>query len=289
MTTYIGRFAPSPSGPLHQGSLVAALASYLDARAHGGRWLVRIEDLDAPRVAEGADRIILGQLQALGLHADAPPVYQSARHPAYRAAFDALRERGLVYPCGCTRKEIADSILSARGSLPAGELPYPGTCRAGLHGRSARAWRVRVPPGVVRFTDRWLGPVEQDLADEVGDFVLFRADGMWAYQLAVVVDDAAQGITDVVRGQDLLGSTPRQKLLQEMLGLPSPRWMHVPVVVNGQGQKLSKQTGAAAIDTGQPVAALQAAWRHLGFAPFAAGDLAGFLAEATRRWQERSR
>jgi len=286
---YVGRFAPSPTGPLHQGSLVAALASYLDARAHGGRWLVRIEDLDAPRVVDGADRVILGQLQALGLAWDGEVLRQSSRHHAYRDAFDRLRRQGAVYACGCTRKEIADSILQARGYLPAGELPYPGTCRDGLHGRPARAWRLRVPQGRVRVVDRWMGPVEQDVAAEVGDFVLFRADGMWAYQLAVVVDDAAQGVTDVVRGEDLLGSTPRQKILQDMLELPAPRWMHVPVVVNAEGQKLSKQTGAAAIDVRQPLAALEAAWRHLQFEPLQAGEVSAFLAEAVRRWARRWR
>ncbi|AZG09858.1 tRNA glutamyl-Q(34) synthetase GluQRS [Pigmentiphaga sp. H8] len=284
---YVGRFAPSPTGPLHQGSLAAALASHLDARAHGGRWLVRVEDLDAPRVVEGADRIILDQLRALGLHWDGEVLYQSSRHQAYRAAFDTLRRQGMVYACGCTRKEIADSVLSARGYLPAGELPYPGTCRGGLHGKPARAWRLRVPPGTVRIDDRWMGVIEQDVADEVGDFVLFRADGMWAYQLAVVVDDAEQGVTDVVRGKDLIGSTPRQKILQTLLALPVPRWMHVPVVVNADGQKLSKQTGAAAIDTQRPLAALQAAWRHLQCEPLPAADVPAFLAEATDRWARR--
>lgn len=284
---YAGRFAPSPTGPLHQGSLAAALASYLDARAHGGRWLVRVEDLDAPRVVDGADRVILGQLLALGLHWDGDVLYQSSRHHAYRAAFDTLRRHGAIYACGCTRKEIADAILGARGHLPAGELPYPGICRDGLHGKPARAWRLRVPPGIVRIDDRWVGAVEQDVAAVVGDFVLFRADGMWAYQLAVVVDDAAQGITDVVRGQDLLGSTPRQKILQSLLELPPPRWMHVPVVINADGQKLSKQTGAAAIDTRQPLAALQAAWRHLQFEPLHAADVPAFLAAAASRWARR--
>ncbi|GAA0505750.1 MULTISPECIES: tRNA glutamyl-Q(34) synthetase GluQRS [Pigmentiphaga] len=284
---YVGRFAPSPTGPLHQGSLVAALASYLDARAHGGRWLVRIEDLDAPRVVEGADRVILEQLRALGLHWDGEVLHQSSRHQAYRDAFDALRRQGMVYACGCTRKEIADSILNSRGYLPPGELPYPGTCRDGLHGKPARAWRLRVPPGDVRIEDRWMGVIEQDVAADVGDFVLFRADGMWAYQLAVVVDDAWQGVTDVVRGEDLLGSTPRQKVLQTLLSLPVPRWMHVPVVVNADGQKLSKQTGAAAIDTRRPLAALQEAWRHLQFEPLPAADAPAFLAEATDRWARR--
>ncbi|WP_345251943.1 tRNA glutamyl-Q(34) synthetase GluQRS [Pigmentiphaga soli] len=288
--TYTGRFAPSPSGALHQGSLVAALASYLDARAHGGRWLVRIEDIDAPRVVTGAAGLILRQLAALGLRWDGEVLYQSARNACYRAAFDTLRAAGHVYGCACTRKEIADSLIQARGALPVGELPYPGTCRGGIPGgRPPRAWRLRVPPGPVRFDDRWLGPQCQDVAHETGDFVLLRADGLWAYQLAVVVDDAAQGVTDVVRGADLLGSTGRQRVLQRLLGLPEPRMMHVPLVVNALGQKLSKQTGAPAIDTDRPLAALAAAWGFLGFAPLAqrGSGVAQWLQDATRAWAAR--
>lgn len=283
---YIGRFAPSPSGPLHQGSLVAALASYLDARAHGGQWLLRIEDLDAPRVVTGAAEVIKRQLHELGLHWDGEVLRQSARNTVYRQAFGDLTRQGLVYGCACTRKEIADSLIQARGALPSGEVPYPGTCRGGLaEGRVARAWRLRTPPGIVRFDDRWAGPQSQDVAGEVGDFVLLRADGLWAYQLAVVVDDAAQGITDVVRGADLLGSSARQKVLQRLLELPEPRLMHVPVVNNAEGQKLSKQTGAQALDTAQPLTTLRTAWRQLGFAPLeASGDAAAFLAQATHAW-----
>jgi len=203
MTTaiYTGRFAPSPSGPLHAGSLAAALASYLDARAHGGRWLLRIEDVDTPRVAPGADQIIMQQLQALGMRWDGEVVWQSERDAAYQRAWTRLREQGLLYPCACTRREIADSVLPGADDVGiTGERPYPGTCRAGLPpGRAPRAWRVRIPAGVVSFTDRWLGEQTQDVALAVGDMIVRRADGLWAYQLAVVVDDADQGVTDIVR------------------------------------------------------------------------------------------
>jgi len=287
--TYVGRFAPSPSGPLHDGSLVAAMASLLDARAHGGRWLLRIEDVDTPRVAAGADRLIMGQLQALGMQWDGEALWQSQRGAAYREALDALQARGRVYPCGCTRREIADSVLQAQGALPDGERPYPGTCRGGLPpGRTARAWRLRVPPGEERFDDRWQGACSQDVERAVGDFVLRRADGLWAYQLAVVVDDGAQGVTDVVRGADLLGSTARQRVLGRMLGLPLPRVMHVPLVCDPRsGLKLSKQNGAPPLDTGRPLDALARAWEALGFEPFPASGLPAFWAEATARWAAR--
>ncbi|GGX12146.1 glutamyl-Q tRNA(Asp) synthetase [Pigmentiphaga litoralis] len=285
---YVGRFAPSPSGPLHQGSLVAALASYLDARAHGGQWLLRMEDLDTPRVVPGAADRICQQLQGYGLHWDGPVMVQSARDTVYRDAFDGLIREGHIYGCGCTRKEIADSVLRRDGHLPEGEIPYPGTCAHGLPpGRHARAWRVRVPPGVVRLDDRWVGPQAQDVAAEVGDFVLLRADGLWAYQLAVVVDDAAQQVTDVVRGADLLASTPRQRVLQRLLGLPEPRMMHVPVVTNGDGQKLSKQTGATALDPAHALDGLRAAGAHLGLGDIVREDVPGWLAEATRVWAAR--
>lgn len=284
---YVGRFAPSPTGALHAGSLVAALASWLDARAHGGLWRVRIEDIDAPRVVPGSVEDILATLRALGLVWDGEPMVQSARGAAYQAALDALTAHGRVYPCACSRKEIADSRL-ARG-LPLGQV-YPGTCRYGLPiGRAPRAWRFRVPPGVVVFEDRCMGRIAQDVEAETGDFVLKRADGFWAYQLAVVVDDAAQGVTDVVRGADLVDSTGRQILLQRALGLATPRYLHVPVVAAADGQKLSKQTGATPIARERALEALQAAWRHLGFAPCAAVDVAGFLERATAAWAERFR
>ena len=254
---YVGRFAPSPTGPLHQGSLVAALASYLDARAHGGRWLVRMEDLDRPREMPGAAQALLTLLTACGLERDGEVVWQSRRDSAYQQAFATLVARGLAYPCACTRKEVADSRLNLRERAFGRELVYPGTCRGGLAaGRAPRAWRVRVADAVVEFDDLFQGAQRQDLARDVGDFVIKRADGPWAYQLAVVVDDADAGVTHVVRGADLLDSTPRQILLQRLLGLPAPRYAHVDVLTNEQGDKLSKQTGAAGIDPGQARAAL---------------------------------
>ena len=285
-TGYVGRFAPSPTGPLHAGSVVAALASWLAARAHRGRWLLRIEDIDPPREQAGATASILETLRRLGLHWDGEPVLQSTRRPAYAAALDALVARGLAYPCGCTRREIADSQPRTGGPRERhGELRYPGTCSAGLPpGRAPRAWRLRVPDGIVRFDDRRLGPQAQDLAAEVGDFVLRRADGLWAYQLAVVVDDAAQGVTDVVRGTDLLGSTARQVVLARALGLRSPRWLHVPVVAGPDGDKLSKQNGATAVDASRPLEVLDAALRHLGIAPPAEVSPEAWLAGATGRW-----
>lgn len=237
-TVYRGRFAPSPTGPLHFGSLVAAVGSYLDAKHHQGIWLVRIEDLDIPRTVKGAADEILGTLEAYGLHWDEDIIYQSQRTAAYEEVFLRLKEAGAVYPCCCTRKEIADSALR-RGD----ELVYPGTCRNGIaQGKAARAWRVRVNNAHINFSDRLQGNITQDLATEAGDFVVLRADGLFAYQLAVVVDDAARGITDVVRGADLLYSTQRQIYLQRLLGLKIPNYMHLPVAVNAQGEKLSKQT-----------------------------------------------
>ena len=266
--TVVGRFAPSPTGPLHAGSAVAALASWLDARARGGHWLVRIEDVDAPRCPPEAEAQILQQLAALHLHPDAAPQRQSARTALYAAALQRLRTAGLAYPCACTRKEI-EGTLRGTGVLPDrhGERVYPGTCRAGLNGRPARAWRLHTEAlgsPEIDWTDRRLGPQRQNVAAAVGDFVLRRADGLWAYQLAVVVDDAEQGITDVVRGEDLADNTARQILLQRALGLPAPRYLHVPVVRAADGQKLSKQNGAPALDTSHPVRTLREAARHLG-------------------------
>ncbi|MFT3717213.1 tRNA glutamyl-Q(34) synthetase GluQRS [Pseudorhodoferax sp.] len=285
---YVGRFAPSPTGPLHAGSLVAALASWLDARAHSGRWLVRIEDVDAPRCPGGMDALILQQLTACSLVPDAPPVRQSQRGAPYQSALDRLAAAGLAYPCACSRSEIL-AALQARGQEPQrhGELVYPGTCRGGLRGRPARAWRLRVPAGPpLAWHDRRLGPQQQDVAAAVGDFVLRRADGLWAYQLAVVVDDAAQGITDVVRGEDLADNTPRQILLQRALGLPTPRYLHTPLVLGADGEKLSKQNGAAALDLRAPAEALQAAAAALGL-PAAAGGPAERLAHWAAAWPYR--
>lgn len=248
---YVGRFAPSPTGPLHFGSLVAALASWLDARQAGGRWLLRMEDLDQPRVIRGAADTILRQLEALGLEWDGPVESQSKRPDLYRDALAKLQ--GHAYACGCTRKELEDSALAIDGSRI-----YPGTCRDGLApGKSARAVRLRTGPEPVRFSERVQGEIVQSVEREIGDFVLLRADGVFAYQLAVVVDDAAQGITDVVRGADLLDSTARQILLQRLLGAATPRYLHVPVATNAAGEKLSKQTRAADAGPGDMPAALE--------------------------------
>ena len=290
---YCGRFAPSPTGPLHLGSLVSALASYLDARAHEGRWLVRIEDVDSPRSQASVADHILKTLHILGMRCDAPPLWQSARTALYQAALTHLAARGIVYPCGCTRREIADSLLrvdtTGAGHLRHTTLAYPGTCRDGLNGRPARAWRLRVPDDAaaeVGFDDRWYGTMSQNLATEVGDFVLKRADGVWAYQLAVVVDDADCGITHIVRGADLLDSTARQIYLQHMLGVPTPSYLHVPVVATADGEKLSKQTGAAPLDLSQPLAMLGDAARHLGL-DVRADSLDAFYRAAVPAWAAR--
>ena len=280
---YVGRFAPSPTGRLHPGSLVAAVASYLDARAHQGTWLVRIEDVDEGRTADGAAESILELLPALGMHWDGDVVWQSRRKQLYQAASERIAAH--TYPCGCNRREIADSRL---GVAPDGAAIYPGTCRNGLApGRSARSLRVRVPPAsddadLIAFDDRFAGRVCQRLDSESGDFVLKRADGFWAYQLAVVVDDAEQGITDVVRGADLLDSTPRQIYLQRLLGVPTPRYLHVPVLRNANGEKLSKQTGAVAVTAG--LAALLDAARALGLPVGTPATLEAFWRTAIPAW-----
>ncbi|MCY4755066.1 tRNA glutamyl-Q(34) synthetase GluQRS [Pelomonas aquatica] len=275
--TYRGRFAPSPTGPLHAGSLVAALASWLDARAHGGQWLVRIEDVDGPRCPPGMDALILGQLERLSLRPDEAPVWQSRRGEFYQAALDRLIAGGQAYGCACTRAEIA---AAAGPRAKHGELVYPGTCREGTRGRPVRAWRLRVQ-GRIGWQDRRLSAQSQDLEAEVGDFVLKRADGLWAYQLAVVVDDAEQGITDVVRGEDLAENTPRQIALQRALGLPTPRYLHTPLVMAADGHKLSKQNGAAALDLGDPVARLREAAVRLGLHLHTSDP----LAETVAQWQ----
>lgn len=255
---YIGRFAPSPTGPLHFGSLVAAVASYLEAKRAGGKWLVRMEDLDGPREMPGAADDILRTLQAFGLHWDDSVVYQSQRLAHYAEALDRLQQRGLVYPCACSRKEIADSAMSGIDGLV-----YPGTCRDGLPaGRQPRAWRIRVEDTEIGFRDRIQGLLSQNLARDIGDFVLKRADGFFAYQLAVVVDDGLQGVTDIVRGADLLDSTPRQIYLQQLLGLPPTSYTHVLVAANQRGEKLSKQTLARPLDPHQPQ---QQLWQALDY------------------------
>jgi glutamyl-Q tRNA(Asp) synthetase len=287
-SSYVGRFAPSPTGPLHAGSLVAALGSWLDARAHNGRWLVRIEDIDPPRCMPGADELILQQLAACGLLPDAPPVWQSRRGDHYAQALQQLLERQLAYACACTRRDIAlaweQSGLERERHV---ERPYPGTCRAGLNGRPARAWRFatdkqarlalpfegrhaprwNAADGRLLWQDRRLGAQSQDLIHSVGDFVLRRADGLWAYQLAVVVDDGLQQVSHVVRGEDLTDNTPRQMLLQQALGLATPAYLHMPLVRRPDGEKLSKQHGARSIDVSTAEAcrtALDAAAAALG-------------------------
>ena len=283
---YTGRFAPSPTGLLHAGSLVAALASWLDARAHGGRWLVRIEDVDTPRCVPGADPAILQQLAACGLAPDGPVLWQSQRGEHYAAALQNLVNQGWAYPCGCSRKEIESAQAVARHSAAV----YPGTCREGLKGKPARAWRLNVQavqtalglPAITHWRDRRLGPQQQNVCAEVGDFVLRRADGLWAYQLAVVVDDAEQGVSHVVRGEDLADNTARQIVLQQALGLPTPQYLHTPLVLGADGEKLSKQNGALALDLTDPLKALGQAAQVLGLP--AQQVLNNFLSQAQVAW-----
>jgi glutamyl-Q tRNA(Asp) synthetase len=289
---YIGRFAPSPTGPLHAGSLVAALASWLDARAHGGQWLVRIEDIDPPRCVPGAGDLILNQLAQCGLLSDGPVMVQSRRHEAYQQALQRLIDQGRAYPCACTRADIARAHEARGWHKPRnGDWVYPGTCRptsGGLAGRDGRAWRLQLPDGETAhwvWHDRWQGPQAQDMARTVGDFVIKRADGHWAYQLAVVVDDAAQGITDIVRGQDLLDNTPRQQWLQHCLSVPTPRYLHTPLVLGPNGEKLSKQNGAEALDLQLPTRALEAALHALGLSVPALPTVSETLAQAVLAWQ----
>ena len=282
---YRGRFAPSPTGPLHFGSLVAALASYCDARAANGEWLVRIEDVDYPRRRPGAEAQILATLERYGFEWDGEVVRQSDRVALYEEALEALRTAGRVYACTCTRRELDAAPMGVSG-----ERVYPGTCRGRLPpsggGRQRHAWRVRVDSEVRTCNDRLQGAQRQELARDVGDFVVRRSDGLFAYQLAVVVDDGEQKITDVVRGADLLSSTPRQILLQDLLRLPTPAYLHVPVAINQSGEKLSKQTRAVALpDTPLPV--LLEAWRFLGQPPFAESpaDVAEFWKYAKASWR----
>ena len=327
---YRGRFAPSPSGPLHAGSLVAALASWLDARAHHGTWLLRLEDVDSPRCVPGADHLIVQQLATCGLLPDQPPTWQSAHGARYSAALHALAERGWAYPCHCSRKHI-EAAQAAAGHLRQRHAPlvYPGTCRPERLGAAFKgiespaalgasgcsgpglvaaigteanapgtpttpAWRLHVGrvqqalglPEVTHWHDRRLGAQQQALAHEVGDFVLRRADGLWAYQLAVVADDAAQGITHVVRGADLADNTARQLLLQAALGLPALRYLHTPLVLGADGSKLSKQNGAAALDLHDPLAALNQAAAVLGL-PGHSGPMPQALADWTGHWARR--
>jgi glutamyl-Q tRNA(Asp) synthetase len=263
MTRYRGRFAPTPSGPLHFGSMVAAVGSYLDARAHRGEWLLRIDDLDPPRIAPGASEAILRCLESFGMEWDGDVVFQSRRNEAYHAELHRLRQAGLVYPCACSRREIGEAgINGVEGAV------YPGTCRNGMPpGREARALRVRTGSTVTGFDDLLQGPVSQVLEREVGDFVAYRADRVFAYHLACAVDDAEQGVSHVVRGVDLMASTPRQIYLQHLLGLTTPAYLHLPVAVNAAGEKLSKQTRAQAVDPADPLPTLDRVLRFLGHPP----------------------
>lgn len=273
---YRGRFAPSPTGPLHFGSLLAALGSWLLARHHGGEWWVRIEDIDPPREVRGAAESHLRTLAAFGLESDGPVLWQSTRDMAYHAALEKLLDTGQAFACHCSRSDLA-----ATGGVHR-------RCVTGHAGRTA-AIRLRVPDdSLIAFDDGIQGRMCQDVASQVGDFVLRRADGYWAYQLAAVVDDAAQGITDVVRGADLLDSTPRQIVLQRALGLPTPRHAHLPLVVDAQGRKLSKSLAALPVDARDPLPALHAAWRALGQAPgvlVSSGSAAALLARAQSAFQ----
>lgn len=260
-TTSVGRFAPSPTGPLHFGSLLTAVGSYCLARQAGGRWLLRIEDLDTPRVVPGATDTILQTLDDLALHWDGEILYQSQRSARYAEALALLENKGLIYGCACSRKEIL-----ASAPHPGEEGPiYPGLCRTGLPpGRRPRAWRLRVPARSVAVTDGVRGQQSQHLAEEVGDFIVRRADGLFAYQLAVVVDDADSGVTQVVRGQDLLTSTPRQIYLQECLGFPHPEYIHLPLALAADGEKISKRHGAVAVGREKGGMLIAAALRFLG-------------------------
>lgn len=280
---YRGRFAPSPTGSLHFGSLVAAVGSYLDARTCQGKWFVRIEDLDPPRVVEGATDEILRTLEAFGLFWDGDVVYQSHRAEAYRAALEALSQQGILYPCNCSRREIADSSLdTSSGPI------YPGHCRSGMRvGRAIHALRLRTDNIPIHFCDRLLGDYGQCLELEVGDFVLRRVDGLTAYQLAVVVDDAEQGITHIVRGADILDSTPRQIYLQRLLHYTTPSYLHLPVAVNVQGEKLSKQTLAPALNSLDPLPQLTRVLAFLGQGPppeLAESSLSDFWSWAVANW-----
>lgn len=283
MSHYRGRFAPSPTGLLHRGSLVAALASYLDAKAHHGAWLLRIRDIDPLRRQEHATRSILATLHILGMQPDERPIFQSNRYDRYQRIFDLWLHEKRIYPCGCSRKDVAEAAhaIGLQGNV------YPGTCREGLHGKPARAYRYRVPNRVIHFIDRWQGPFSQNLRLEVGDFVVRRADGLWAYQLAATVDDIDSRITHIVRGADLLDNTPRQIYLWENAGKTPPQYLHVPLVCNAVGTKLSKQQGATPLQPEKLQEELDFAWTHLGFSPFAYDSFEAFYREATRQWKRR--
>ena len=297
---YRGRFAPSPTGPLHSGSLVAALGSWLDARANDGQWLLRIEDIDTPRCILGADLQIQAQLRACGLFWDKELSYQSRRQELYRAAFRRLNELGKLYACSCSRQTIANTLAAAGIHTQRNqEMVYPKTCRPShlkpysdeLLAETKKAWRIALPENCqIEFEDLSLGMQNQDLNQEVGDFVLRRNDGLFTYQLAVVVDDAEQGITHIVRGQDLLNNTARQIYLQNQLGYPTPNYRHLPLVLDVHGEKLSKQTLASSINTENEktaLAELRKAAEHLGLhgLPDADITIAEWLLAATKAWK----
>ncbi len=291
---YRGRFAPSPTGPLHAGSLVAALASWLDARAHSGTWLVRIEDVDAPRCIAGMGDHILSQLAALGLASDEVPLVQSQRANVYQQTLQTLIAKGDAYPCQCSRKDILTALEALGRERPRhAELVYPGTCRSrtekssGVADSPQPAWRFRIDKTdtLVRWQDRRLGSQQQDVEKLVGDFPLRRADGYATYQLAVVVDDAAQGITHIVRGEDLADNTARQILLQQALNLPTPSYLHTPLVLGANGEKLSKQNGALALETSNPLAELNKAVVALGLHPRVDAPVGVALAAWVQEWQ----
>lgn len=276
MSSYRGRFAPSPTGRLHFGSLTAALGSWLFARAAGGRWIVRMEDLDPPREVPGADGDILRTLSAFGLESDETPLYQSRRVEAHAEAFARLQAADHMYPCWCSRSDLAPF----KGI-------HPPRCIAARDPAREPAWRLRVPERNMGFEDAIQGHIRQDLRRDVGDFVLLRADGWYAYQLAVVVDDAAQGISDVVRGADLVDSTPRQILLQELLDLPRLHYAHLPLALDHDGRKLSKQERSLAVESSDPLPALRASLAFLGQAVPAQQTVAGLLSAALARFDAR--
>ena len=280
---YVGRFAPSPTGRLHAGSLAAALASYVDARAHGGTWLIRIEDVDIQRCSKESALSILDVLARLEMQSDAPVVWQTERFERYEAVLKELIENGMAYGCSCSRSEIqkANLALGREGMI------YPGTCRAGAQG-AARAIRFRTHDEPITVHDRWSFPFTQCVESEVGDFVIKRADGNWAYQLAVLVDDHDAGVTDVVRGADLIDNTPRQIQLLNALGWDVPRYMHIPLVLNDRQEKLSKQTGALALSD-DLLEETERAWTHLGFERIGADRLSAFYPVAIEQWKEKFR
>lgn len=280
---YVGRFAPSPTGRLHAGSLAAALASYVDARAHGGTWLIRIEDVDIQRCSKESALSILDVLARLEMQSDAPVVWQTERFERYEAVLKELIENGMAYGCSCSRSEIqkANLALGREGMI------YPGTCRAGAQG-AARAIRFRTHDAPITVHDRWSFPFTQCVESEVGDFVIKRADGNWAYQLAVLVDDHDAGVTDVVRGADLIDNTPRQIQLLNALGWDVPRYMHIPLVLNDRQEKLSKQAGALALSD-DLLEETERAWTHLGFERIGADRLSAFYPVAIEQWKEKFR